>query len=107
MSETTAPKTLKEWRVEHFSETQAEFAEHLGVHPGTVAAWEQGARAPSLRTRRMIAEKLGISVRDIQWEAKESAAARNSTAAPNPSRAGSSSSVGHSYCTRKHSALIR
>jgi transcriptional regulator with XRE-family HTH domain len=52
-------RTLKEWRLSRF-ETQAEFAEKIGVTTAAYNRWETGAATPSLRHIRQIAELLGI-----------------------------------------------
>lgn len=57
----TQPHTIAEWRVSpQFSETQEEFAERLGVSVATLRSWESERKSPRLRTRRAVAQKLGI-----------------------------------------------
>lgn len=54
-------RTIAEWRKSPpFSETQEEFAKRLGVSVATLSSWETGRKAPRLRTRRQVAQKLGI-----------------------------------------------
>jgi transcriptional regulator with XRE-family HTH domain len=52
-------RTLKDWRLSRF-ETQAEFAEKIGVTTTAYNRWENGAATPSLKHIRDIAEVLGI-----------------------------------------------
>ncbi|HEY7092237.1 MAG TPA: helix-turn-helix transcriptional regulator [Ktedonobacterales bacterium] len=60
-------RTLKEWRLSRF-ETQAEFAEKIGVTTTAYNRWENGAATPSLKHIRQIADVLGIEPSLIKLE---------------------------------------
>lgn len=54
------PRTIAEWRIQQFLETQEEFAKRLGISVATLSSWETGRKAPRLRTRRQVSQTLGI-----------------------------------------------
>jgi transcriptional regulator with XRE-family HTH domain len=53
-------RTLKDWRLSRF-ETQAEFAEKIGVTTAAYNRWETGAATPSLKHIRDIAAVLEVA----------------------------------------------
>jgi|GEM_PF-3491884 DNA-binding XRE family transcriptional regulator len=71
MDEQLPRRTLRQWREKVYFETQEEFAQRLGVHETAISLWETGRRHPRLRTRRIIAERLGLKPQQIIFEGDE------------------------------------
>ena len=49
--------------------TQSELADKAQINQTAVSLYEQGHRSPNLRTARRLAEVLGCSVDDIEFDA--------------------------------------
>jgi transcriptional regulator with XRE-family HTH domain len=59
-------KKFLEWQMEiGYRRTQTEFAEYLGVEPGTLGHWMNGRRKPDLESVELLAEKLGPEIYDL------------------------------------------
>lgn len=61
------PRTLEQWRERIYHESRQEFAARLGVQRMAIYYWETGKRVPLMRTKRAIAERLGIPFEAIIW----------------------------------------
>jgi len=62
----TLVTTVQECRRRRYL-SQRELAQAAGISPSAVAQIETGHHSPHPRTRRKIAEALGISPDDIEW----------------------------------------
>lgn len=58
--------TLRAWRRAR-DITQEEMAEHCGVHPNTYRYWEEHTEAIKLSYAKMIAERLKVDIKDIDF----------------------------------------
>lgn len=59
-------KKYLEWQMESGElRTRAEYAEYLGVEPGTLGHWMNGARKPDLESVEQLSKKLGPKIFDI------------------------------------------
>ncbi len=65
------PRTIAEWRVQQFVETQDEFAKRLNIAVATLRSWENGRKSPRLRTRRQVSQILGIPLSLISFPEHE------------------------------------
>ena len=60
-------RPLREWRTSVFFENQIEFAERIVSNVSTLSLWENERRIPRIKTRRLIAERLGLQPQQIAW----------------------------------------
>lgn len=73
-------RTLQEWREVVYCESRREFAARLGVHHVALYYWETGKRVPLMRSRRKVADALGVSYDAVLWPEESAEATPSSTA---------------------------